>query len=93
MKRNEGCKGCVWNFGKPVFPCPLCEDYDLYFSWETGDKKFDCPICKSELRKTEEEPEYWMCDKCIKGFNREELKGARKKDAEVQEEDNAPNGL
>ena len=50
-------------------------------------------FCKSELRKTEEEPEYWMCDKCIKGFNREELKGARKKDAEVQEEDNAPNGL
>ena len=41
MKRNEGCKGCTWNFGKDGFPCAWCEDYDLYFSWETGDKKGD----------------------------------------------------
>ena len=74
MKRDEGCKGCVWSFGKPDFICPLCEEYDLYFSWETGDKKYGCPVCHKELRKTENEPEYWLCDKCIKGFNREELK-------------------
>lgn len=39
MKRDEDCKGCSWNFGRPTFPCPLCEDHDLWV---------DIPYHKSE---------------------------------------------
>jgi len=57
--------------------------------------KIECPICKSELRKTENEPDYWMCDKCIKGFNIEELEKLKGVliNAIVQEEDNPIDGL
>jgi len=40
--RNENCNGCSWNFGKPTFPCPFCEDNDLYI---------DFPCHKSEEQK------------------------------------------
>jgi len=43
MKRDEGCKGCMWNFGADI-PCWVCEDYDLYFSWKTGDKKTNAEV-------------------------------------------------
>ena len=33
MKRDEGCKGCSWNFGKPDFPCVYCKDHDLYIEF------------------------------------------------------------
>jgi len=57
--------------------------------------KIECPVCKSELRKTENEPDYWMCDKCIKGFNIEEIEKLKEigKDASLHEEDNQPDGL
>ena len=29
MKRDEGCKGCSWNFGEPTFPCTFCDEYAL----------------------------------------------------------------
>lgn len=32
MNRNEACKGCSWNFGKPDFPCSFCKENDLYIS-------------------------------------------------------------
>jgi len=33
MKRDEDCKGCSWNFGKPDFPCVYCEDHTLYIEF------------------------------------------------------------
>jgi len=40
--------------------------------------KIECPICQSELHTTDNNPDYWMCNKCVKGFNTEELKEMRK---------------
>ena len=33
-----------------------------------------CPICGTELKRVCCKPEYWMCFKCIKGYNNQELK-------------------
>ena len=30
MRRDEGCKGCAWNFGRPDFPCSFCNEHDLF---------------------------------------------------------------
>ena len=37
-----------------------------------------CPTCKGVLKRVYPNPEYWMCYKCIKGYNNEELKGEMK---------------
>jgi hypothetical protein len=30
MKRDDGCKGCSWNFGRTPWPCVYCEGHDLF---------------------------------------------------------------
>jgi len=37
-----------------------------------------CPACQGSLKRVCKTPEYWMCYKCIKGWNNEELKGDKK---------------
>jgi len=37
-------------------------------------KEKKCPTCQSELEQTPDNPHYWMCYKCIKGYTTEELK-------------------
>jgi hypothetical protein len=41
MKRNEGCKGCSWNFGRTPWPCVYCEDHDLFidFPYHSSENK------------------------------------------------------
>ena len=57
--------------------------------------KIECPICHSDLHKTDDPHGYYFCNKCIKGFNIEELEKLKGvlNNARVPKEDNAPNGL
>jgi len=34
-----------------------------------------CPKCGTKLKRVHQAPDYYMCFKCIKGYNLEELKG------------------
>lgn len=107
MRRDEDCKDCSWNFGKPDFPCSFCEKHDLYIDFIPHHKSEDeeiqrlvkgmisatiyllisvvggidvfklftyfCPQCNNRLEPTQDNPDYFMCHKCIKGWTREEL--------------------
>jgi len=39
---------------------------------------FRCLKCHRELEQTPDDPDYWMCYHCIKGYTTEELTGDKK---------------
>ena len=54
--------------------------FGIFIFEKIGDKKkmFRCLKCHRELEQTPDDPDYWMCYHCIKGYTTEELTGDKK---------------